>query len=80
MPVSKLRPNRKVARKLTAKDHINIQHAYREKYEQYSQMDVEDLKILRDSSTIKGTYLVALLEAIRVKELPVKEVLEEVTA
>lgn len=77
MPVSKLRQNRKVSKKLTTKDRLKIEEAYLTKREQYLELDLEDLKTLRDSKTIKGTYLIALMEAIRVKELPVEEQVTE---
>lgn len=55
-------------RKVSHNDRKRIDDAYNKKIDEYELLQLHELETLRDSGTIKGTYLEALHKMIEFKQ------------
>ncbi len=78
MPVSRRRKNKKVQQSgsnvhsgkgLRFEEMSHIEGAYRKKYIEYVEKDLEELLEMKEQKTIKGTYLRVLDNVIEEKEI-----------
>lgn len=68
MPESRQRGKQGKQKKLSTADKQRIYDSYLRKVDEYSEMDENQLVAIRDSKTLKGTYLSALLQALQIKQ------------
>lgn len=68
--MAKSKPPRKKSKqtKTSQNDWIRIYNSYQKKLEEYELFPIEQLMSIRDSNTVRGSYLRALEDIIKIKQ------------